>query len=420
MLVMLVVIVPLLALKASESAKIRHIVLGLATFDLFNPMHVNLISQEHYRGDSRGIEVTTVDLLILSLFISQRLRRQPIMKGRRFLFVRGLYLFFVLLSFSASPDWLKSFFGLWKILRMYFYFDTVATAFLELDMLAAGLMGLAVGVVSQGLIALKQKYVFHFVRVFGSQSHPNSLAMVVNLNAPTAFSLLLSGKGKKITIAVVALAGLCDIFTLSRGGMMMFVASMGLVYLGSFIRGVTKRKIIILLLAMFAGTLVLAKSADTIYKRFTEAPKESMEARHMFNHAAKHMADEHTFGVGINMFSRVLDKGGYADRVGLPPVDRNGLAHHIYWLTSAELGYGGAAAFILLLLAIHFDAIRATKLKGVRGDIALGVVAGLTVTHLQGTAEWIMRQTGFGYAFWTYAAITASLTTYRQGLKNKQ
>ena len=42
----------------------------------------------------------------------------------------------------------------------------------------------------------------------------------------------------------------------------------------------------------------------------------------------------------------------------IEPGDRNGIAHHIYWLTAAELGYGGVAAYVLLLVVVWGSALR--------------------------------------------------------------
>lgn len=408
----LFVLVPLVAVKASKSELWRKVVIGLIAFDLFNPQHINIVSDENYRGDSRGIEVTTVDLMILAMFVCQRLRKQPGFGGTRFVGIRLAYLTAVLLSFTATPDAFRSFYSLWKLLRMFFAFDVLATAFADMGLLSAGLYGLAAGVISQGLMAFRQKYVFHMVRVVGSQSHPNSLAMICNLAFPVAFALLLSGKGRRVALITVAIAGLCDIFSLSRGGMMMFVLASAIVFTGSFLRGMTRRKVTVLALSVVAGIAVLAKSADTIINRFVNAPKESEQARVLFNAAAKMMANEHPFGIGINQYSNVLDHGGYADRLGIAAVDRNGIAHHIYWLTAAELGYFGLATFLLMLGTVLVVGMRSARIPGVRGDVALGLVAGLTVTYLQGTAEWIMRQTTFSYAFWLVAAMIASIWTW--------
>jgi hypothetical protein len=406
-------LVPYFAKRASTSLETRRWLAGLLAFDLFNPAHVNFLSDENYRGDSRGVEITTVDLLVLALFVGQRIRGASAPSTHRFRLVRGLYFLAAIVSITNSPDVLRSMFSIWKLLRMFFAFDVLASAFAEISVVEAALTGLAVGVTSQGLMALWQKYVYHAVRVMGSQSHPNSLAMIVNLVSPIAFALILAGRARRIAGVVFVFAAMCDIFSLCRGGMMMFVLGATLVTLVSMIRQPTPRKVRIVALLLVGAVAVIAKSAETIIKRFTEAPKESEQARKLFNAAAKMMADEHTFGVGINMFSWSLDKFGYADRLGIEPGDRNGIAHHIYWLTSAELGYVGAGAYILMLAAVYVAALRAAVMRGVRGEVGLGIAVGLTLTYLQGTAEWIARQTTMSYCFWLFAAIVSSFLAAR-------
>src|SRR5207248_172205 len=113
-------------------------------------------------------------------------------------------------------------------------------------------------------------------------------------------------------------------FSLSRGGMMMFLLASFLVVGLSSLRGISVRKVKIVGSLLVGGTAALLKSLDTIIKRFTEAPKESELARKLFNLAARAMAGDHTFGVGINMYSYALEHDGYADRFGVDAGDRTG------------------------------------------------------------------------------------------------
>ncbi len=399
--------VPLLRVVLARDPRARALAMIFVCFDLFNPMHINLISQENYRGDSRGIEITTVDLCLLALrFALPRGKERP---ATRHLFVRALLYLSVLLSFKDTPDVLKSAFSLWKLTRMYLAFDTLVIALLDVQLVSAATTGLAMGVLWQGWLVLWQKYAQHAIRTVGSMPHPNSLSMIVNLIAPTAFALWLSGRAKPYAPLVVGAAGISTIASLSRGGMLMFVMATGLGSVVAFARGFEKRKVKIIGALLVAAGLVLARSIDTIIERFTTAPKESELARVLFNKAAKMMADEHPFGVGINMYSYVLDHGGYADRLNIEPGDRNGIAHHIYWLTAAETGYFGAVAYALVVASVVISAIRLALRGGLRGDIGTGLALGLATMVLQGTAEWIARQTPMAYAFWLFAAMASAL-----------
>jgi hypothetical protein len=406
-LVAICVVTPLLARYAARSEVVRRWLVGLMAFSVFHTVDINLIT-ELYRGDSTGIEVTLLDLMALALYAAQRRRRVPTPDGPRFTWVRFLYLGVAILSMTASPSLMLSWFSVWKIVRMYFVFSVLFVEFAELAQVRAALMGLAAGVISQGVMAVEQRYLGGLVRAVGSQPHPNSLAMLVNLVIPVSLALLLSGHWKRLNAAVLLTGSVCVVLSLSRGGILMLAVAVAIVVLGSLAKDFQLKKLAVVGSLMVGGLLLLAKSIGTILERFTNAPKASEEARVLFNQAAKAMADEHPLGVGINMFSKVLEAGGYADRFDLAPVDRNGVAHHIYWLTAAELGYIGLTFYIVMLVVILMTAARAAAARGVRGDIALGIAAGFVVTYIQGTAEWIARQTPMSYAFWTLTAILAS------------
>jgi O-Antigen ligase len=409
----LLFLVPWLGARAAASAKIRGYIVTALAFDLFNPAHVNFFSDEHYRGDSRGFEVTSVDLLVLTLAIAQRQRGANPAKTHRFFIPRMLYLTAAVLSAAFGHDPFRSAFSIWKILRMFGYFSVLAGAFQDLALANAALQGLAYGVVSQGAMVLWQKYVYRMVRVVGSQPHPNSLAMLVNFISPVALSLLLHRGNRRLTMAVCGLAAFSDVCTLSRGGMVMYLLATVVVVAFSLWRGSNPYKLKVVTYMVIVGVAGVGKSIDTIIKRFTEAPKESELARKLFNMAARAMAEDYPFGVGINMYSYVLDHNGYADRFGVDPGDRTGIAHHIYWLTAAETGYFGAGCYILVLASVIVSAVRLVKERGVQGEIAVGIMAGLVVTYMQGTAEWIARQTPMSYCFWLFAAMISAFLAVR-------
>ncbi len=403
------VAVPLLARWGAKSPTVRVWMLRILALGLFHPAHVNLLSDEAYRGDARGFEITSVDLLVAALFLAARLRRAPA-SPRAFVIPRFAYAATVVLSVLASPDALRSLYGVWKLARMYFMFAVVAGELVELPMVLAALQGLSIGVLLEGGLALHQRYFQHVMRVSGAQSHPNSLAMLVNLIAPVAFAIFLAGYGRWLAASVFVAAGVCDILALSRGGMLMFVLASSIVAVASLVRSPSVRKAKILTGGLALSGVVVAWSARTILRRFETAPVESVRARELFVAAAERMAAGHPLGIGINMYSQVLGNAEYSAVLGIDPWDRTGIAHHIYWLTAAETGYVGLAAFVVLLGAVYVAALRLATRRGLRGEIALGIVAGLTVTYVQGTAEWILRQSTMSYAFWLFAAIVAGLT----------
>ena len=166
----------------------------------------------------------------------------------------------------------------------------------------------------------------------------------------------------------------------------------------SISRRFTGRKLLVAFLAMLGVCIILAKSYDTLVDRFVNAPKESEESRVHFEEAASAMLAEHPAGVGMNLFSHMLETQ-YSPRFEIAQVDQSGLVHNIYWLTAAELGYLGIISYVLyiaspLLLALFYGRFAGLSLFG---DLSLGAAVGLGVFFLQGTLEWASRQTALSY-----------------------
>jgi hypothetical protein len=272
--------------------------------------------------------------------------------------------------------------------------------------------GLAIGVIYSLVVALEQRYVEGMFQVTGGFEHANSLGMAVNLIAPIALAVLFAGKGDKLGAAAVASAAICVVLALSRGALLMFAFGAGLVIAGSLARRFTRRKIYVTVALGLVLFLVLAKSMDSIVERFITAPDASVEARDRFEGAAAAMLDDNFFGIGINQYSHVLENEGYADRFEMPEVDRDGLAHHIYWLAAAELGWFGLLAYLWLIAAPLYTAVRgAIRFRhDVRGDVLLGCAAGMAAMHVHGLAEWIARQSSVMYLFWTVAGLAAGMS----------
>jgi O-antigen ligase len=238
--------------------------------------------------------------------------------------------------------------------------------------------------------------------------------MAVNLVWPISVALLLAGQGGRLAAASVLAAAVCVVLSLSRGSLAMFIGAMAFVFLGSLVRRMTSRKVWVALALAAGGVVFIAKSYDTIIERFLTAPEASVRARDRFKAAAAAMLREHPTGIGINQFSYVLKNEGYADELDMPEMDRDGLAHHIYWLTLAEMGWAGLLAYLLLIVRPLWDALRGALRRGngIRGDVLLGCAAGMTVMAIHGTAEWVARQTRVTYLFWIVVGLTAAL--YRQ------
>lgn len=378
----------------SERARERGwlvVLLGLAPF---YRVDVNLLSYEWYRGDTRGLEVSWVDLLALCAFMAVRARRKL---GVLLPLTAALYLLCAVGSTVLAPAPAFAWFGAWKVARMLFLALVVSRIASEPRLAPQLLTGLAMGLVGAAGYAVFQRYGQGMMQAGGPFSHQNGLGMAANMVYPCCFALWLRGDGGWLARAAVGAAAISVVLALSRGGLVLFGLAAGIVYLASLGRKLTGGKLLILLVVALGAGAVLIRSFDTIVERFSTAPDSSGEARELFEEAAAMMIHDHPLGVGLNQFSLVLDRH-YADPVGIPLVDRSGIVHNIYYLTAAELGYVGLLAFVLLTLApVLVAAAGAFRSKTVTGDLLLGLGAGLLVTMIQGKLEWSLRTAQLGY-----------------------
>lgn len=382
---------------------------GFLPFVGIDQLDVDFWGVEHYRGESKGFEVTLTDFAALALFFSLPDERQGPVPWR---VPRYFYMAVLLFSVGAASIPLYSWFSFWKLVRAYFLFAVVFRAVETNPRLASWLAdGFGVGIVYALGVSLHQRYVLGFYQATGDFDHQNTLGMTVNLVFPIAWAVVLAGQARIWGTIVTAVAGVLVVMTLSRGALALFCLAAAIVLVGTFFRGVTKWKLVVLGLMIVAGGIVLAKSHDSIIERFTDAPEGSELARERFNNAAAAMLEDHPLGIGINQYSHVLANEGYADEFGMPEIDRDAVAHHIYWLTLAELGWLGLAAYLLLLFAPWWTALKGSlRMRGdIRGDVILGCFAGLTVMYLHGSIEWVARQTPMTYLFFGVAGIAAGL-----------
>lgn len=365
---------------------------------------VNIASHELYRGVDRGFEFTSIDLLAWTLLVALPAPR----KRSPYRWVQVLFFVPCALSIANAALPLYTGFSLWKLVRMFVFVLAMWRVVCEPRQLKQLLNGLCVGLIFQAFWCVKLRYFDHHHQIAGVFSHQNSLGMAVNLILPIMLARFMY-TGSRLAGAAVAAGGLCVVFTLSRGSMTMMVVALASVYFVSMLRGVNRRKMLITLGGVVAGLVVLAKSFDTIVRRFESAPETSAGAREKFKLVAGMMIDEKPWGVGMNMYSWEIQHN-YGPRLNLPATEA-GVAHHVYWLTIAECGWLGIVSYVFLLAVVYVCALRAFAAgrRDYRGQLAMGCLSGLTVMYMQGTLEWVARQTVQSYLFWIVAVMAYAL-----------
>jgi hypothetical protein len=417
--------VPAMAFLASASSRARGWLLSLLVLStaLGDMANINFLSMEAYRGPDRGFEVSLSDLVALSLVVSLLLKDA----GRvRWLppgsLTFGLFLALGIASTAQSPEPLFGLFTLFKLLKFYLVFWCVVNVLrtgTPMEYLWWGFVSVAAVLT---FLAVYQKYGLGIYRVHASFDHSNTVPAFANLILPVLFMWALvdpgMSRGKAAASAVGALGLLFTVMaTFSRAGL----ALGGFILVGALVlasRRSSPRRIVVggavvMGLALAGG----AVAADSIIARFRDAPEASENARAEFNHAARLMASDHALGIGLNNFSHVLTREGrYRAHITVMGNEEHaGVAHHIYWLTAAEMGYGGLVAFLLWMATFTVKAFwHGLRARTPEGTLLGGFFLGLCALHAVGLLEWVFRLTPVLYLFGVVAGTVVAFADRRR------
>jgi len=249
---------------------------------------------------------------------------------------------------------------------------------------------------------------------------------------------MLISKSKKETVyfAMALVLGMISVvFTKSRGGLIIMLGGLFMAAGASSVLKLTVQKIRVLFLGFIVVCILGSMAAPKIIQRFQKAPKESAETRHYFNSAAKAMADDYFWGIGINGYSYSLanteyywyvypdveedDREAFRDPDNPRAGSRLGNCHHIYLLWASECGW--ISMYIFMALVGIFMLINAFLILYTRKDpfynaIVIGLFCGFTTLHLQGLLEWVYRQTQVYYLFHFLSGVLVAVLTHRKKL----
>jgi hypothetical protein len=407
--------IPKMARRVAQSVDARRLAYTAMAASIYVPLYLTftdpILGSDKIKYQSPSVEITVVDLFALLLFWSLRHRKgTPSVFPGPLLVPRLLYLGALVMSLAHSHDPLISLYAIWTLCRVYFFFQVLSVGLRELEAMRGTTAGLGLGAAAQGAMALVQRYVGHLDRPSGTCGSSNTLMLALDFVSPLAFSLILAGKAKKTGYAALAACGICGLLGQSRAGSLCMGLGLGIVALGSFLRDASPAKMRILGRIAMGSLVPLALFSRKLIERLTFHGKDiSWISRMQSSNAAKRMIAEHAWGVGVNMYGYVANHNGYVRIFNLGDIMRKELVHNYYFLLTAELGYVGLAAYLLVMLALMVTAARASFLRGVRGDIALAMLASLVVATINGWVEESEICRTPMYAFWIAAAITCSL-----------
>ena len=397
---------PLAVIISMNKAWMKYAVWAMvAALAAYQGTAINFFSNEHYRGTSRGMEVSVVYLFAAAMLIAAAIKhRKPKLVPSWGAAVFVLYFALCLPSWTSAENTLFSWMEIWKMIMLYMTYLSVRAYLNVTDDVKSIVKGLAVFVVFNFLLVVKD----HLMGVYqprGVFPHQNCLAMAMHLFANLFFAYFLAGgwRGSKLNTLAFVAASACIVRTYSRGAMAMIPVSFAVTFaLMTFVGLKTPKvrllkRVIPLALVGFVG---LAAMLPRIIERFESAPESSKSTRIELALCAKEMiADEPWRGVGINNWGiKINPPYEYAERAGRNNNRgedfRDGIVETVYLLVGAVCGIPALAAMLLWFLWYLILGVRLVKrLKGTPYvAIPAGLAGGFVACYLQSCLEWVLRQ----------------------------
>lgn len=360
--------IPFIAAGTAFSKNLKYLALiGMMTSFLFNAQFsINLMSMEHYRGPVRGFEITFADIIALGLILGMLLRTgSKIVWKPRFAFLLLGFFVMAVVNVYRSEYQIYGWFAVWQLFRMALMYwcitNFLATEEYSLTSIRVVMAGYTLTALILGLVAVKQKYLDGIYRISAFFDHSNTVPSFALFFLCVLLVWLVSDVGLKKLYFLVALGSVLGVTLaiLATGSRTGILTAAGSIVAALVISNFRKKNVritattIFLAFCMLAGGLMVI---DTVIDRFLNAPKESEEARNEFEIAAIMMADDHQLGVGLNQYSQVLTvTEKYREHITVMKYEAQaGVAHHIYLLTAAEMGYWGMYYFILIIVLFIF------------------------------------------------------------------
>lgn len=309
-------------------------------------------------------------------------------------------------------------FALWSFLTSILIAYVVASHFSQRERLVQLVIGLAIGLLFTGVVALSQ-YTIDFPtelpsfgtgteeELLGTQSKalsrvqaflrtPTELAWVVSTLIPLVIAPVIcrvksfTSRQKFILLTGAFSGTIAVILSLARGSWISLVAAVLLVILFGWYRLSAKERKNYF--ASVAGTIILicvllTPFAGRIYDRLNEDDMRSILIRiPLMENALRIIEDNPLVGIGLNGYrthmTRYDETGVFVSQVFPNPV------HNIFAHITAEIGIPGGIIFGLLILVVLFECLKMLTVRDrLLFALTLGAVAGIIAFIISGVKE---------------------------------
>jgi hypothetical protein len=424
--------------------------LMLAGAVVTHKLDVNFLSHFWYRGTTRGLEISFVDVLAVSVLVSSFLFPPPGVSRWYWPASLGLMLLFFAyasLSVAFAEPKMNGVFELSKMARGLVFFLAAALFVRSERELSIVVLALGCAMCFEGALALKQRALDGIYRVSGSLEHENSFSMYLCLVGPifvAAANSTLPKSVRYLSFIAIGLAGVSMLLTISRAGIPIFAFIMLSTTILCITWRITLKKIAITCLVCCCTAAMVVRAWDTLKDRYLEATfeqeylDENLEGRGFYLRLAKSIVADRFFGVGLNNWSHWVSKS-YGPRLGTAYEDYDSLtstpdreevqdfnyaapAHNLGALVVGELGVPGLLLFAVLWMrwlqmGLFF---LWPRVPFAMHRLGVGLLFGMGGVLLQSATEWTFRQTHIYLSFHILLGVLASLYHFRRQAKSIQ
>lgn len=339
---------------------------------------------------TQGVEFSALDALVIALYFGSRQERY------RLPFRIEMILYFTAVACSAFQSFSPriSLYYSWQLLRMFLIYVVVARACVDLRVVKAILLGMAIGLCFQAPVSLGERFGLGMVQAIGTFDHQNILGVVSHCVVFPFFAAFLEGFWGFLPALVIVSGLAVQILTGSRGTIGLaaigYVETFLVLAFGRF----SPRKLSILGVAIVGLFVFVPVAVSSIEHRGTAEIVGSDEARGSLERAASMMLEDHPWGVGANTYIQSANMGGYNSAAHVDFESWAVFVHNSYWLVAVETGYFGLITFVLMLLRPTFVAFVSgfQNRKDQRGQLLLGLGVALFTVQVHGLFEWILMK----------------------------